>query len=238
MVSISGSKKLKRQMAPQFWGITRKDKRFVITVKPGSHKKDYAVPTAVLLRDTLKMVTSLREAKTAIYSGKVKVDGVVRKSLHHAIGLMDVVELENVPDVYRVLPTEGKVLKPIKINESEKSKKPVKVTSKTTISKGRTQIGFHDGRSIISDIAVSVGDTCLIQTPEQKILEVIKLEAGCQGLVTRGINAGQIGKVESVEEGTFILPRRVILELGDRKIEIPADIIMAIGKEEPIIQLK
>ena len=26
MVSIAGSKKLKRQMAPQFWGITRKNK--------------------------------------------------------------------------------------------------------------------------------------------------------------------------------------------------------------------
>ena len=238
MVSISGSKKLKRQMAPQFWGITRKDKRFVVTTRPGPHKKDYAVPTAVLLRDTLKMVTSLREAKTAIYSGKVKIDGMVRKSLHHAIGLMDVVELENVTDVYRLVPTEGKVLKPIKINESEKTKKPVKVTSKTTISKGRTQIGFHDGRSIISDTAVSVGDTCVIQTPDQKILDVVKLEAGCQGLVTRGLNAGQIGKVESVEEGTFILPKRVILALGDRKIEIPADIIMAIGKEEPVIQLK
>ena len=238
MVSISGSKKLKRQMAPQFWGITRKDKRFVVTTRPGPHKKDYAVPTAVLLRDTLKMVTSLREAKTAIYSGKVKIDGMVRKSLHHAIGLMDVVELENVTDVYRLVPTDGKVLKPIKINESEKTKKPVKVTSKTTISKGRTQIGFHDGRSIISDTAVSVGDTCVIQTPDQKILDVVKLEAGCQGLVTRGLNAGQIGKVESVEEGTFILPKRVILALGDRKIEIPADIIMAIGKEEPVIQLK
>ena len=163
---------------------------------------------------------------------------MVRKSLHHAIGLMDVVELENVTDIYRLVPTDGKVLKPIKINESEKTKKPVKVTSKTTISKGRTQIGFHDGRSIISDTAVSVGDTCIIQTPDQKILDVVKLEAGCQGLVTRGLNAGQIGKVESVEEGTFILPKRVILALGDRKIEIPADIIMAIGKEEPVIQLK
>ena len=238
MVSISGSKKLKRQMAPQFWGITRKDKRFVITVRPGPHKKNYSVPTAVLLRDTLKLVTSLREAKSAIYSGKVKVDGIVRKSLHHSIGLMDVVELENVSDIYRLIPTGGKVLKPIKISDSEKSKKPVKVTNKTTISKGRVQIGFHDGRSIISDTPVNVGDTCLIQTPNQKILEIIKLEVGCKGLVTRGINAGQIGKVETIEEGTFILPKRVTLALGDRKIEIPADIIMAIGKEEPIIQLE
>ena len=225
-------------MAPQFWGITRKDKRFVITVKPGPHKKHYSVPTAVFLRDMLKIVTSLREAKTAIYSGRVKIDGVVRKSLHHAIGLMDVVELQDVSDIYRLVPTEDKLLKPIKINESEKTKKLVRVTSKTTINKGKLQIGFHDGRSTISDTKVSVGDTCLIQVPEQKIIEVIKLETGCQGLVTRGNNAGQIGKIETIEEGTFILPKRVILALGERKIEIPADIIMPIGKEEPVIQLK
>ena len=238
MVSIAGSKKLKRQMAPQFWGINRKEKRFVITVKPGSHKKRFSVPTAVFLRDMLSIVTSLREAKASIYSGRVKIDGIVRKSLHHSIGLMDVVELTDVSDVYRLVPTEDKLLKPIKINESEKSKKLVRVTTKTTLSKGKLQIGFHDGRSIISDTKVSVGDACLIQVPEQKILEVIKLETGIQGLVTRGNNAGQIGKIESIEEGTFILPKRVILTLGERKIEIPADIIMPIGKQEPIIQLK
>ena len=238
MVSIAGSKKLKRQMAPQFWGISRKDKRFVITVRPGPHKKAYSVPTAVFLRDMLKIVTTLREAKTSIYSGKVKIDGVVRKSLHHAIGLMDVVELENVPDTYRLVPMEGKLLRPLKINESEKAKKIVRVTSKSTISTGRMQIGFHDGRSTISDTQIRVGDSCLIQVPDQKILEVIRLEAGCKALVTRGINAGQIGKVETIEEGTFILPKRAVLVLGDRKIEIPADIIMAVGKEEPVIQIK
>ena len=238
MVSIAGSKKLKRQMAPQFWGIARKDKRFVITTRPGPHKKSYAIPTAVFLRDTLKIVSSLREAKASIYSGKVKIDGVVRKSLHHAIGLMDVIELENVSDIYRLVQTEGKILKPIKIKDAEKSKKLVRIVTKTTINKGKIQTGFHDGRSTLAEVNGKVGDTCVMQIPDQKVLEVIKLEAGCQGLVTRGINAGQIGKVESVEEGTFILPKRVILILGDRKIEIPADVIMPIGKEEPVIQLK
>ena len=238
MVSIAGSKKLKRQMAPQFWGIARKAKRFVITVKPGPHKKSESIPTAVFLRDTLNLVTSLREAKTAIYSGKVKVDGVVRKSLHHAIGLMDVVELENVPEIYRLVPTEGKLLKPISINESEKTKKLVRVSSKTTINNGKTQIGFHDGRSIISDEKLKVGDACLIQIPEVKIIEVIKLEAGSKGLVVSGTNAGQIGNIETVEEGTFILPKRVILTLGERRIEIPAELIMPIGKGEPVIQLQ
>jgi len=238
MVSIAGSKKLKRQMAPQFWGINRKNKRFVVTVKPGPHKKGLAIPTAVFLRDTLKIVNSLREAKSTIYSGRVKVDGVVRKSLHHAIGLMDIVELQDVSDVYRLVPTDGKILKPVKINESEKTKKIVRVTSKTTIKDGKTQIGFHDGRSVISDTKVSVGDSCLIQVPDQKILDVLKLEKNSHVLVTRGVNAGQIGKVETIESGTFILPKRILLSLGDRKIEIPSDVVMVIGKEEPVIQIK
>ena len=167
---------------------------------------------------------------------KISLEKVV---LNMGIGKSgDVIELENVSDIYRLVPTEGKILKPIKINEAEKSKKLVRVVTKTSINKETTQTGFHDGRSTLAEVKAGVGDTCVMQIPDQKILDIIKLEAGCQGLVVRGINAGQIGKVESVEEGTFILPKRVILILGDKKIEIPADIIMPIGKEEPVIQLK
>jgi len=238
LVSIAGSKKLKRQMAPLFWGITRKSKRFVITVRPGSHPKNNSIPTAVFLRDTLKIVTTLREAKSVIYGGKVSVDGVKRKSLHHSIGLMDVVELENIPDVYRLVPQDGKVLKPLKIDQSEKTKKLSKVTSKTSIKDGKTQLGFHDGRSIISDTAINVGDSCLIEIPKQKILDVVKLEQGCQAIIIRGVNAGQIGTVDKIEEGTFSLPRRVLLAFGERKIQIPTDMIMVVGKNKPVIQVR
>ena len=237
MVSIAGSKKLKRQMAPSFWGISRKNKRFAITVRPGSHSKARSIPTAILLRDILKIVTTLREAKSTIYSGKVTIDGVKRKSLHHSIGLMDVVELENISDVYRFVPKDSKILKPLKINETEKTKKLAKVISKTSIKGGKTQLGFHDGRSMISDIDVNLGDSCLLEIPKQKILEVIKLEQGCQVIVTLGINAGQIGTVKKIEEGTFSLPRRVLLELGERKIEISTEMIMVVGKEKPVIQV-
>lgn len=238
MVSVSGSKKLKRQMAPMFWGITRKDKRFVVTVRPGPHPKNESIPTSVFLRDVLKIVKTLREAKSAIYEGKVTVDGVVRKSLHHGIGLMDVIQLGNVKEVYRLVPGLGKHLVPLKINESEKSKKLVQVKSKTTIKGNKTQIGFHDGRSLITDAAVNVGDSCIISIPDQKILEVIKMEKGSQALVIRGINVGKIGKIETLEPGTFILPKKVLLTLEDRKIEIPSNLVMVVGKDSPAIQIR
>ena len=237
MGSIAGSKKLKRQMAPMFWGINRKEKRFVITVRPGSHPKNNSIPTAVLLRDTLKKVKTLREAKSSIYGGKVKVDGIIQKSLHHSIGLMDVVELEGITDVYRLVPNNGHLLEPIKINAAEKSKKLVKVKSKTTNKGGKMQLGFHDGRTIITDINANVNDTCLLQIPEQKILDVIKFEKNSRVIVTRGINVGRIGLINEIKQGTFTLPKRISLIIDDKTIEIPANITMVVGKEKPVIQI-
>ena len=82
----------------------------------------HQLPISVFLRDTIKIVTSLREAKSVIYSGKVKVDGVIRKSLHHGAGLMDVVELEGANRIYRLVPENGTLLKPIEIEDGEKGK--------------------------------------------------------------------------------------------------------------------
>ena len=237
MGSIAGSKKLKRQMAPMFWRINRKEKRFVITVRPGSHPKNNSIPTAVLLRDTLKKVKTLREAKSSIYGGKVKVDGNIQKSLHHSIGLMDVIELEGITDVYRLVPYNGHLLEPIKINVAEKSKKLVKVKSKTTNKGGKTHLGFHDGRTIITDINANIDDTCLLQIPKQKILNVIKFEKNSQVIVTKGINAGRIGLINEIKQGTFTLPKRISLLIDDKTIEIPANITMVVGKEKPVIQI-
>ena len=238
MGTIAGSKKLKRQMSPLFWKINRKEKRFVITVRPGSHPKNNSIPSAVLLRDTLNIVNTSREAKSSIYGGKVKVDGVIQKSLHHSIGLMDVVELENANDIYRLVPKNGQTLFPIKINKNEKSKKLVRVKSKTSISGGRTQLGFHDGRTVITDTSVNVGDTCLLQIPEQKILDVIKFEKNSQVIIIKGTNAGRVGTINEIKEGTFTLPKRISLLIDDNTVEIPAEITMTIGKEKPMIQIE
>lgn len=237
MVSISGSKKLKRQMAPTYWGISRKDKRFVVTSRPGPHPKKRCIPSAVLLRDTLGLVKTLREAKWAIYSGRVRVDGAVRKSLHHGAGLMDVVSLEGVENSYRLVPKKGALLHPRPIPESEADRKLCKVTSKSTIRGGRTQLGFHDGRALIADAEAKVGDTCVMRVPAQEILKVVPMEAGAAVLVTGGANAGSTGTVEALIDGTFSLPRRALVSLDGRKIEIQTHNLMAVGSGSPELEV-
>ena len=93
------------------------------------------------------------------------------------------------------------------------------------------------GNSIIDEADVSVGDTCILQIPEQKILEVIKLEKGVQGLITNGANAGKVGIINDVKNGTFVLPKRVIITLENKQIEIPAKLLLVVGKDKPVIRI-
>ena len=48
----------------------------------------------------------------------------------------------------------------------------------------------------------------------------------------------RVGTIKSIKEGTFVLPKRVDISLGERTIEIPAHLVMPIGKEKEPIQIR
>ena len=85
---------------------------------------------------------------------------------------------------------------------------------------------------------MNIDDVCLLQIPEQKILDVIKFEKNSQVIVTKGRNAGRVGTINEIKKGTFTLPKRIVLLIDDNTVEIPANITMIIGKDNPIIQIK
>ena len=41
-----------------------------------------------------------------------------------------------------------------------------------------------------------------------------------------------------IKVGTFTLPKRISLLINDKTVEIPVNMIMVIGKEKPVIQIK
>ncbi len=225
-------------MAPAFWQIGRKEKRFALTVSAGTHPISKSYPVAILLRDILKIVKTMREARQVITAGEIKIDGVIRHDIHFPVGLMDVVEIPSLNTVYRMVPKDGLIVVPVEIPSEEKNIKLCKVTRKVTISGKKLQYGFHDGRTSTDDPKVNVNDTCLITFPEHKITNTVKLEKGSTALVISGDNAGTIGKVDEVKPGTFIQPKRVLVAFENRKVELPVDMVMAVGMEKPLLKIK
>ena len=238
MAKMGGSTRLKRQMTPTFWNIKRKEGRFALKVNPGPHSKSKAYPLGIALRDVLKLAHTMSEATKITNTGMVKVDGVTRRSINFGIGAMDVLELTPTGQAYRFVPRESRLLVPISItDENEKSVKIVKITSKVMTRGGRLQYGFHDGKTLLSDQKMNVGDTCIIQLPHVKINQHIKFERGCMVLVMSGENAGNIGKVEDIRDGIFSLPKRALVSFAERSVELPVEAIMAIGAEAPVVKV-
>ena len=89
----AGSKILKRSMAPDFWGITKKQKRFVTRPRSGPHNSKSSMTLTVLLRDILKKTRTYNESKYVINEGNIHVDGKIRRDTHFPVGLMDVIEI-------------------------------------------------------------------------------------------------------------------------------------------------
>jgi small subunit ribosomal protein S4e len=232
-----GDSRLKRQLAPTFWDIRRKQSRFVLKASPGPHRKHNSYPLGIILRDVLKVATTMHEVKTMVSAGKVKVDGIARRDLKFPVGLMDVIDLIPTGQSYRLVPKDSKLLVHVEIQNSENMVKLAKVTSKVTTKGGKLQYGFHDGKTMLSDQQLSVGDTCLMDFQNHTIKNIVRFEKGNLGLITSGDNAGSFGKIEDIKDGIFSLPKRAILTLEDRSVELPTEIVMTVGSDAPLIKV-
>ena len=231
-----GDTRVKRQLAPTFWAIKRKESRFVLRVKPGPHPKHRAYPLGMVLRDVLKIASTMHEAERILNAGKVKVDGVVRRDSNLAIGLMDVIELAT-GQVYRMVPKDSALLTSVAIEDSEKGVKLVRVTSKTIIKGKKIQYGFHDGKTLISDQKLKVGDTCVIDLPKVQVKNHVAFEKGSTALIITGENAGTVGRIEDVQDGVFSLPKRALVSFDGKSVELPVEMVMVVGKDKPVIRV-
>jgi small subunit ribosomal protein S4e len=229
---------VKRQRAPSFWKVRRKQGRFVVRARPGPHPKAICYPLGILIRDVLRVCQSMDEVKRILNDGKVSVDGVVRRSIGWPVGLMDIIEMIPLSQAFRLVPKNRNLLVPVLLSKQpEKSLKLLRVTLRKTVKGKKTQYGFHDGKTLIANEQYSVGDSCLIDLSNKEVKSHMKLQKGSIILVTKGENAGAIGKIEEIREGLFSLPKRTVVSFGDRSVELPVQMVMLVGDEEPIIQV-
>ena len=237
MAQKGGDKRLKRQLSPRFWQVSRKSSRFILNTMPGPHTRKFSYPIGVVLRDLLHICSNVREVKKSLNKGLVTVDGKMIRHPNFPVGLMDTVEIKPSNEFYRFVPSDGLPLLPIKISANEKNLKLEKIKSKVSSKKNTYQYRLHDGRTFLSEESYNVNDTCLIELPKFGIKNHVQLKDGCSVIVTRGENAGNIGKVEEIKAGSFSLPKRVLVSIGEKTVELPIDIVMAVGTDSSLIQV-
>jgi len=218
---------LKRYSIPRFWPLAKKGKVFVVKPMPGPHSKNSCMPLQIIVRDVLHYAESAVEAKKILSGGKILVDKKARKNPKFPVGLMDVIEVPDAKQYFRVsVNPKGLFLKGI--SEKDSKKKLCRINGKTTIKGGLTQINLHDGRNtLVKKDVYKVGDSVLISLPDQKILKHYRFEKGAKATVVAGKNIGMKGKIKDIRERKNMLEKAmIVLETKVGEIQTLRDYIL------------
>ncbi|HZY94808.1 MAG TPA: 30S ribosomal protein S4e [Candidatus Bathyarchaeia archaeon] len=243
----TGARQLKREPAPGFWPIHRKEATWAPNTHPGPHPIEQSLPLILVIRELLGYVKVAKEGIRAIKSGTVKVDGIVRKDHRFPVGLMDIVQIEKAGKTFRLLPKPNKGLSLLPVDEKEAGYKLCKITDKSTLTKGRTQLNLHDGRNIILDTRPSsqkpgqeyrVGGSIQIGIPDQKLIKYVPFQVGSLGLVVDGRNEGYHGKITAIIPGTHARPKTVKIETSEVAFETPARYVIPVGTDLLLVKLE
>lgn len=223
------SRQTKARSMPKQINVSKKETYWVITTKAGPHAKKAAMPLGLIVRNFAKIATTLRETKTLMHKGEIKVNGVVRKSHQFPVGLFDTVTVEKQKLNFRVL-LDSKERIVLKELDKESKEKVSKVTSKIMTSKG-IQITTNDGRTYLG-VKADVEDSVKLKLPEGKVEEVIPFAQGSVAYVTKGAHCAQTATVKEIIEGNARRRRLVKLSNGKEEFETIAENVFIIGKKE------
>ena len=218
---------LKRYSIPKYWKLGRKEKIFVVSPRPGPHKKFECVPLLVVVRNVLKVFENAKEAKSAIKKGEMLVDKKVRKDLNYPVGLMDVIEIPKTKKYYRVsVNRQGLVLE--EIGPSQADSKLCRIQDKRILKGGVIQLNLHDGRNILTEKKIyTPNDSIVIEIPSQKIVKHYKFDKNTQATVVSGKNIGMTGKVKEIfDRKTMTESNRVVLETKEGEMETVKEYVL------------
>ena len=184
------SSHMKRLAMPRSWPLTRKTDVWISRPRPSGHPIERCMALGVVLRDILGVAQSMREAKRALATRRIKVDGRVTTDMRRGVGVMDVLTIGD--EHYRcVLDKNGK-LRYASISAKDAALKLCRVDGKTTIKGGVTQLNLHDGRNILIDDAnkYNTMDSLLLDVDSQKVKKHFKFESGVNCYLIGGSHIG------------------------------------------------
>ncbi|QKQ99932.1 30S ribosomal protein S4e [Metallosphaera tengchongensis] len=236
-----------RLEAPWFLKASKKDYKWTVRASPGPHPISRSIPLGLLLRDYLRVASTLKESKKIISDGSVLVDGRIRRDYKFPVGLMDVISIPKANLYFRVIPDKARLLKPIKISEDESGFKLVRLMNKTLTKNGRFQLNLEDGRNILlsdssSDlIKIPTLTTLKLSIPKQEILGTFPIKEESYVMAIGGKNAGIIGQLKKLQSASYKTRRYsiVIIKSADgSEYETNLENLMVIGQEKPEIKVE
>lgn len=221
---------LKRISASKRTSLERKGTTFLTCQSPGTHKKGESMALNVVMRDVLGVVDTTREAKKALHSEMVLVNGVAKKDHRLSVGFLDEITFPSSKETYiMVYNALGKLeLK----KQDKKVVRAMRIIGKKTLAKGKTQLNLFTGKNIVLDKKVdySVGDSVVVE--KEKVVKHLKFEKGAKVFLTSGKHIGHNGVIEEIKKTeSWSQPKKILIKTKNGTFETSRDCAYVVDGE-------
>jgi small subunit ribosomal protein S4e len=201
MAKHGENKKMKRLNTPNLVSISKKDNVWLSKPIPGTHPRSKSISLVVLLRDVLKLAGTSKEATTLVKGGKILVDGRIVRDHKFPIGYMDLITIPDINMTYYIdLDHNGRF---VAKRDDKRKNKLLRLRNRKTLGKGKYQLTFSDGRTLLSNEVYKPGDSVIISMPDMKIVEHLPLKEGSNCRIIGGTRSGMFGKVKAIVPGSI-----------------------------------
>ncbi|MFB6270651.1 MAG: 30S ribosomal protein S4e [Halobacterium sp.] len=220
----------KRLSVPKSWPVERKTETFTAKAGAGPHGES-GVPLVVVLRDVLGYVDDSSEAQYVVNEDGVLVNGSSVGDVKRPIGMFDILAFPERDEYYRVFPDEGGRLGLTAIDADAADSKLSKVTDKTTVSGGDTQLNFHDGGNIVVDEDVYSGnDSVVVDNETNEVVAHFEYGEGALVTAVAGQHAGDIGRIDEISVQPGSAQNTVYVETADGSFETVEEYVVVIDE--------
>ncbi|MBS3122727.1 hypothetical protein J4434_07640 [Candidatus Woesearchaeota archaeon] len=230
-----GKNHLMRLNSPNTWAVERKENQFIARPNTTGQKIKYCLPLIIVLRDMLKVGKTAKEIKYILNNNDLLINGEKRKEIKYPLGIFDVIDIKPLKESYRLMLDKKGKLMLVKVNGNEANLILLKLSKKTTIKGGKSQLSFTNGTTMlnekVSDKQIKINDVIVYDFVNHKAIDVLKLEKGNTIYLTGGQHVGSVVKIEGVKGSQVIFKTTT-----NETFVTLLDYAFLIGKESPLIK--
>lgn len=186
---------LKRNKIGNFWPIPRKGTKYLALSK---HNQNESIPLVIVLRDILRLVRNKKELKRILNEKQILVNHKNIRETNYPICLFDILTVGK--KHFRASLSENRKMNFQEIQDKGSDTRIYKILGRKILGKGKIQLNLMQGKNILSNEKIEIGDSVLLNLKDNKIIKIFHLEKGKTAFAIKGKHLGKSGKILEIME--------------------------------------
>ncbi len=211
----------KRLSAPKHYDIDRKGLTYTTTTE-GSRSPEQGIPAVIFLREVTGYADTKKEAKKIIRDGQLHRNGDRVTGIRDTIGIMDVIEISETGETYRMLPSSETLI----FEETSDDRVAAKVTGKT-VEGDEYVYHLHNGENYRTSEEYSTGSTLIFNGDAEEH----EMSEGEEAVILGGQHAGKTAEIKELHS-RGMKDDAATVETSDAEFEIRQDKLFVKGDLE------